>query len=214
MDQPRPLTELDDEQLLAQARGGDDAAFRTLVERYQVEVFHFLLRFVRNRAAADDLFQETFLQVHQSADTFDLKKRFKPWLFTIAANKARDWLRRARRRQAASLSNEIAPGREGDGRSFLDLMPADLPPPPELVATQDLSERVRRVVDELPDHLREIIVLAYFEKLAYKEVAEMLDIPVGTVKSRLHAAVGTFAALWHKRYPDEAVDAAGRSAGT
>ncbi len=197
--------ERDDEALLMRARGGDETAFRTLVERYEQELFHFLLRFVRNRAAADDLFQESFLQVHQSAGSFDPERRFKPWLFTIAANKARDWLRRHRRRQAASLSAEVdaASDGPGGGRTFLDLMESDLPAPPDLAATSDLAQRVRSVVDELPDHLREVILLAYFQKLAYKEVADMLDVPVGTVKSRLHAAVGTFASLWQQRYPQE-----------
>lgn len=193
----------DDESLIARARGGDDAAFRTLVERYEQELFHFLLRFVRNRAAADDLFQESFLQVYQSAGGFDIERRFKPWLFTIAANKARDWLRRHRRRQASSLSAEMDHTGETSGGTFLDLMESDLPPPPELAATADVAQRVRSVVDEMPDHLREVIVLAYFQKLAYKDVADILDVPVGTIKSRLHAAVGTFATLWRRRYPDD-----------
>jgi RNA polymerase sigma-70 factor (ECF subfamily) len=207
----------DDQTLLSRARRGDEAAFAALVQRYEQEVFHFLLRFVRNRAAADDLFQETFLQVHQSAGSFDVDRRFKPWLFTIAANKARDWLRRQRRRPTASLSAEVdtpgsasggaaggnSGGGGGGGRTFLDLMASDLPEPPDLAATADVAQRVRGVVDELPDHLREVILLTYFQKLAYKEVAEMLDVPVGTVKSRLHAAVGTFATLWQQRYPQE-----------
>lgn len=200
---PNPSHDQTDEALLVRARQGDDAAFEALVRRYEQEVFHFLMRFVRNRAAADDLFQETFVQVHQSAGTFDAGQRFKPWLFTVAANKARDWLRRARRRQTLSLSAEPG-GPDGDeGRSFLELMPGDLPAPPDVAESADTAARVRQVVDEMPDHLREVIGLAYFQRLAYKEVAEALDVPVGTVKSRLHAAVGTFATLWRQRFPDE-----------
>src|SRR5437879_3357804 len=71
-----------DEQLLADYRHGDKAAFQKLVERYQREMFHFLVRFLGDRAAAEDIFQETFLQVHQSADQFDPERRFRPWLFT------------------------------------------------------------------------------------------------------------------------------------
>src|SRR5687767_2162997 len=82
-----------DEQLLAEYRAGDKTKFAVLVLRYQRELYHFLVRFLGDRAAAEDVFQETFLQVHQSADQFDPSRRFRPWLFTIAANKARDLIR-------------------------------------------------------------------------------------------------------------------------
>ena len=80
-----------DENLLAEHLAGDPTAFRELTERYSRELIHFLTRFLGSRAAAEDVFQETFLQVHTSAETFDGARRFKPWLFTIAANKARDY---------------------------------------------------------------------------------------------------------------------------
>src|ERR1043165_9090177 len=83
-----------DEYLLDSYLRGDRAAFTTLMGRYSNELLHFLTRFLGSRAAADDVFQETFLQIHLSADTFDSERRFKPWLFTIAANKARDYHRK------------------------------------------------------------------------------------------------------------------------
>ncbi len=190
-----------DEQLLGQYRrhGADaDAAFEQLVLRYRQELFHFLLRFTGKRAAADDLFQETFLQVHLSADSFDASRRFKPWLFTIAANKARDMLRRNRRQSALSLSAEVGGGQD-DTASFIDLLEADLPMPGEQVLDNEQQEMVREVVQSLPEHMREVLVLAYFNKLPYRDIAEMLSIPLGTVKSRLHAAVATFADLWAAR---------------
>lgn len=187
-----------DEQLIGAYRTGQEAALSELIQRYQGQLFHFLLRFVGQRAAADDLFQETFLQVHISADTFDTSRRFKPWLFTIGANKARDYLRRNKRHRAVSLTKSM----DGEGGAeFIDLMEADLPMPDATTATDEVRELVRGVVAELPDHLREVLLLAYFQRLAYKEIAEMLGIPLGTVKSRLHAAVGTFAQLWKTRHP-------------
>lgn len=195
------LTELPDEQLVARHLSGDPAAFTTLVERYRRELFTFLLRFVGSKAAADDLFQEAFLQVHLSADTFDLSKRFKPWLFTIAANKARDQLRKNKRRRTASLS--ASPGSDEGGRelSFIDLLEADVPQPQEQVSEEETGRIVREVVSAMPDHLREVLVLSYFERLAYKEIAENLGVPLGTVKSRLHAAVATFADLYKAKMP-------------
>src|SRR5438105_8672312 len=89
-----------DEELLRGHLSGDPDSFGVLTERYTPEVFRFLMRFLGRRAMADDVIQESFLQVHLSAATFDLSRRVKPWLFTIAANKARDALRsRARRRE-------------------------------------------------------------------------------------------------------------------
>jgi RNA polymerase sigma-70 factor (ECF subfamily) len=188
-----------DEDLLQRHLDGDPGAFAQLVERYQLELFHFLIRFTGERVAAEDLFQESFLQVHLSARTFDPERRFKPWLFTIAANKARDFLRRNHRRQTAPLSAPVDEGR-ADERAFIDLMQADLPLPHENLQQREVQELVRQVVAELPDHLREILLLSYFHSFAYKEIADMLAIPLGTVKSRLHAAVAAFAQQWKERY--------------
>lgn len=205
-DQPTPLAELTDEQLLGAYRGGRLEAFEALVRRYRPELLHFLIRFAGNRAAGEDLFQEAFLQVHISADTFDVTKRFKPWLFTIAANKARDYLRKNKRQRTVPLS-ALVDKKQEDGPSFIDLMQADLPLPEELVQDSETAELVKQVVESLPDHLREVLLLAYFNQFAYKEIAEMLGIPLGTVKSRLHAAVGTFAQMWKARFvPAERAD--------
>ncbi len=186
-----------DAQLLEAHRGGRADAFETLVRRYRPELLPYLIRFVRGRAAAEDVFQETFLQIHLSADSFDVTKRFKPWLYTIASNKARDLLRKNKRRHTVPLSAGV--GRDGDGPAFVDLMDSGLPRPADIAADRDIAERVRETVEDLPDHLREVLLLAYFQQFAYREIAEMLSIPLGTVKSRLHAAVGTFAQKWKVR---------------
>ena len=103
-----------DEELLAAHIDGDRRAFPELMERYKNDLLHFLIRFVGKRAAAEDVFQEAFLQVHVSAETFDLTRRFKPWLFTIAANKGRDWHRKHSKRTMMSLSQDV--GGEGEDR--------------------------------------------------------------------------------------------------
>jgi RNA polymerase sigma-70 factor (ECF subfamily) len=198
-DPPAPLPDLTDEQLVAAYRDGRLEAFEALVRRYRPELLHFLIRFAANRAAGEDLFQETFLQVHLSIDSFDVSKRFKPWLFTIGANKARDHLRRQKRRKTLSLSGLVDKTGD-DGPAFVDLMEADLPRPEDLAEDRETGELVQQIVDSMPDHLREVLLLAYFNQFPYKQIAEMLEIPLGTVKSRLHAAVGTFAQLWKAKY--------------
>jgi len=199
--QPKPdASKVTDEKLIDRYRAGEIEAFEALVKRYRQELFHFLIRFTGQRAAAEDVFQEAFVQVHLSIDTFDTSRRFKPWLFTIAANKARDYLRKRARRPAVPLS---APVGDADGQSFADFMEADLPDPGDALQSADLADRVRKVVEELPDHLREILLLSYFQKFSYQEIADVLGIPLGTVKSRLHSAVGTFAQKWKSANPGD-----------
>ena len=186
-----------DEELLAQYVRGDKNAFAEIVRRYQQELFAFLQRFVNDPAAAEDLFQESFIQVHRNAGSFDPQRRFRPWLFTIAANKARDYLRSSSRRMAASLDNLT--GSEAE-TTFLDLLEADGPPPPEELATGEDIARVQKVLAEMPAIYREVLLLSYFHQFAYKQMAEMLGVPLGTVKSRLHAALAQFTRAFRARY--------------
>lgn len=183
-----------DEQLLQAYREGDRPAYRELIARYGQELLNFLTRFLGSRASAEDVFQETFLQVHLSAESFDPSRRFKPWLFTIAANKARDYHRKHGKRTPLSLSGEV--GDDAEGARFVDLLEADLPSPDSPVLDSERSRLVKDVVDSMPSHLREILLLSYFQRLSYGQIAETLQIPLGTVKSRLHAAVATFAQMW------------------
>lgn len=197
MEDKTPLPELSDEQLVERYREGERDAFAQLVGRYERDLFRFLIRFVRRPAAADDMFQETFLQVHLSIDQFDTSRRFRPWLFTVAANKARDYLRKNKNAAANVLSSPIGGASGvGDGRTMIDLLQDDFPLPDQTAMDEETRQLVQETVEQLPDHLKEILLLAYFERFAYKEIAEMLGIPVGTVKSRLHAAVGAFADAW------------------
>jgi len=182
-----------DEELLAEHLAGEAGAFDLLVSRFAEDLYSFFVRLLGNTTAADDLVQETFLQVHLSAATFDPARSFKPWLYTIAANKARDFIRARRRRPMQSL--DAVPGDE-DNPSPAAMLPADDSSEAADLDTREQAELVRAVVARMPEHLQLILVLGYYQKLPYAEIAEILDIPVGTVKSRLHAAVGHFAKLW------------------
>lgn len=184
-----------DEKLLEDYRHGDKSSFPALVSRYQRELYHFLVRFLGNRASAEDVFQETFLQVHQSAEQFDTQRRFRPWLFTIAANKARDLIRSQSRRPTNPLQASISPGDDESGE-FIDLMQSVGELPSDPMEKRELQEQVHNTVTTMPEHLREILLLSYFHQFPYKQISEILDIPLGTVKSRLHAAVAHFADRW------------------
>jgi len=190
-----------DEALLEAHLAGDEDAFPTLVGRYARELVPYLARVTGSRTTADDIFQEAFLQVHQSAHTFDLSRRFKPWLYTIAVNKARDWHRRQSRRRAVSLSTPI--GASGDGGGLIDLLEGESVPVTEGLEQAELAAQVRGAVDAMPHHLREIILLSYFQKMSYNQIADTLQIPLGTVKSRLHAAVANLARSWAQFADDQ-----------
>ncbi len=190
------LTARTDEELLTAHMDGDAGAFPELVERYRNDLLHFLIRFMGGRAAAEDVFQEAFLQVHISSESFDPSRRFKPWLFTIAANKGRDWHRKHSKRAMASLSMDV--GEQGEGSRFVDLLDGDYELPDVGLLEGEQVQQVRQAVDHLPQHLREILLLSYFQRMSYLQIADSLDIPLGTVKSRLHSAVAAFARSWQE----------------
>ena len=180
-----------DEQLLADHLLQKPDAYGLLVRRHSQELYQFVLRFTSSSAAADDVVQEAFLQAYLSAASFDLKRRFKPWLFTIAANKARDWLRSRARQSAVPLDAQID-AHDQSGQTFADLLSSNDDNPPGELELEEQRRVVRRIVDQMPTLLREVLILAYYHRFAYREVAETLGIPIGTVKSRLHAAIGEF----------------------
>ncbi len=197
--------EASDEAVFERFLDGDASAYRTLIERYHDDLLRFLTRLVGDRAAAEDLFQETFLQIHQSAHTFDTERRFRPWLFTIAANKGRDHLRKRMRQRTVELS---APLRGSDGAaSFVDLLEVDVPSPDAAMDAVERDQLVQTALSRLQPALREVLLLAYFQRLSYQQIAEDLGIPLGTVKSRMHAAVAAFARAWQavtRERPDRA----------
>ena len=182
-----------DEELIVEHVAGTPGVFDRLVARYAADLYNFFQRFVGNSAAADDLVQETFLQVHLSASSFDPNRSFKPWLYTIAANKGRDHIRARRRRPMQSLDSA---GSDPDSPAPAALLEAQGAAVPEEVDAAEQAEAVRRMIGQMPEHLKLILILGYYQKLPYSEIAEILGIPVGTVKSRLHSAVGSFARLW------------------
>lgn len=190
-----------DEKLVEAYRRGEAGAFRILVERHHDDLLRFLIRLGGDRQIAEDAFQEAFLQVHLSLGSFDTSRRFRPWLFTIAANKARDLLRRKGRRQTLELSAPIGPaggGAGNEGGSFIDLLEIDIPAPDTAMQDRERDELVQRALGRLSEPLREILLLAYFQRLTYAQIADELGIPLGTVKSRLHAAVASFAKRWQE----------------
>jgi len=187
---------MNDTELMRRYAAGEEGAFQELVNQYKDGVYRFLRRFLNRPDLVEDVFQETFLQLYVSRDTFDLSKPLRPWLFTIAANKARDALRRRQRSDATNLTSMF----DSDECSIddaLNTLDQDEHMPYDDLIRDETAAAVKRVIAHMPARLREILILAYFQKFPYAEIAGILGIPVGTVKSRLHTAVGRFAEDWN-----------------
>ncbi len=189
------LKKLSDAELLTRYTAGDEDAFRELVNRYRNSLYAFLRQFLNRQDLVEDVFQETFLQLFSSRASFDTSRPLRPWLFTIAANKAKDALRKWQRTSAVQIGT-MADSQELSFDDMLNTVTADNTMPYEELQRNETAARVARIVEEMPENLREILVLAYFQRFSYKQMAEILGIPIGTVKSRLHTAVGRFAKEW------------------
>ncbi len=180
-----------DEDLMLEYRSlGDRRAFDELVHRYERELYNYLRRYLGDAEMAEDAFQGTFLQVHLKCDRFEPGRRVRPWLYTVATNQAIDAQRRDRRHRMVSLDRRCAGNGEDDNAgSLVELLDGEHAGPAELLESAEQAREVRRAVDKLPESLREVLLLVYYQGLKYREAADVLSIPVGTVKSRLHAAI-------------------------
>lgn len=178
-----------DEELLALVKNGQRDAFGTLVRRYTGELYGYLRRYLGNADLAEDVFQNTFLQIYLKLDQFENGRPVRPWLYTLATNQAIDALRRIGRRPAVSLDQTSAEPSSGEGTKVADLLEEANPGPVEAVQGEERARLVREHVDRLPDFLRQVVLLAFYQGLKYQEVGDILGIPVGTVKSRMHAAL-------------------------
>lgn len=173
----------DREDMLALVAGESEALDR-LMARHGLPVFHFLVRMVGHDADAADLAQETFARLYQTRDRYRPDRPFGSWLYTLAANLARNHLRWRNRHPAESLDQPAAE----DAPPLREAMPGTIENPAEQIAGAELKDAVRRAITHLPPALREALVLVEFEDHSVRETAEILAIPPRTVESRLFHA--------------------------
>jgi RNA polymerase sigma-70 factor, ECF subfamily len=185
-----------DESLIAAHLQGDPAAFRELVCRHGDGVLGYLCHMTGNRDQAEDLFQETFKRVHEKAHTFR-GDGFKSWLFTIATRLTIDGARRRKRHMTISL-NQDGDCDEQNGSLLGGLVDEAAANPGDELVRREQKEQVRRAIESLPDGQRAALVLAYYQQLSYREVAQVLGCSVGAVKTQMSRALATLA----QRLPD------------
>jgi RNA polymerase sigma-70 factor (ECF subfamily) len=194
------LQPTDEELLIAYRQNHESALFTELVTRYQRELYNYLRRFLGDPAMAEDAFQSTFLQVHLKCAQFEVDRKFRPWLYTIATNQAIDAQRRNQRHRILSLDRTIVPPGMDHLGPLLQLMESKEPDPTSQMVTAEREAWIDQAVEQLPLPLRTVIELVYFQALKYREAAEVLNIPVGTVKSRLHAAILKLNQAWRQSH--------------
>lgn len=195
--------ELTDEELVVEyLQTKRPEVFETLVRRHEREIYTFLRRFLGDQQAAEDVFQATFLNVHLRLDQFEIGRKFRPWLNAIANNKAIDYMRRNRRHRIGSLN---VPSSNSDREeSMLQRLASHESLPEELAVRNETSERVRQAVKQLNPPTQELVNLAFYQGLKYADIAEILQIPLGTVKSRVFTAIRKLNAIWMRMEENDA----------
>lgn len=167
--------------LVKLARSGDQAAFESLVELYKDRMYYLALRMLNNAQEAEDAVQETFLRVYSNLDRYNEAHKFSTWIYRIANNLCIDRLRK--RKPIYSLDAETTDGDKMDGYSML--RSHDATPEDQFVASE-LQDTVRVAIDKLPDKYRNVVILRYLHDLSLQEISDILDMPVTTVKTRVH----------------------------
>ena len=169
--------------LVRRCLAGDEKAYRELVEMYQGQVFSLALRMVRRREDAEDATQETFVRMFRALNRYDTNRPFAAWLMTIASRLCIDQIRR-RRVNPVSLTHQ-EPG--SDETHEMDVEDPG-PGPDEITSHSEEERRSNELIQSLPPHYRVVVVLRHIQDLSYEEIAEALNLPLGTVKARIHRA--------------------------
>jgi RNA polymerase sigma-70 factor (ECF subfamily) len=172
-----------DLRLIKRCKRGDEPAFEKLLNRYRGAIYTLCYRMTRHPEDARDLAQEIFIKVFSLLDRYDDSYAFSSWLFRIATNHCIDFLRRNRLR---FLSLDATVG--ADGENIELQLPDSGPQPDTVLQRKETVDRLSEVIAELPPHYRLITLLRHDQQLSYEEIAEILDLPLGTVKARIHRA--------------------------
>src|SRR5688572_13911809 len=169
------------------ARQGREAAYRELIGRYQRPVFSLIYRLVRDREKSEDLSQETFIKVLNAIDRYDPSYKFSSWIFKIAHNTALDHLRK-KEPETLSLDGSPHATTAAEAEASSVSVASSAPSPEEYTAHRELSGVLEQAISLLRPEYKTAIVLCHMEGRAYEEIAEIMDVPLGTVKTYIHRA--------------------------
>ncbi len=170
-----------DEELIARFQSGDEGAFEEIVQRYSNRLLNFAYRFVLDRDEAEDIVQDTFLKVYQNRHAYREIAKFSTWIYTITGNLAKTILRKRRRRKLFSFS------RMGTEEKEIDIPSTDKSPEDRIEGRYD-ERMIQKAMEKLPEHFKVAIILRDIQELSYEEISNIIDVPLGTVKSRINRA--------------------------
>ncbi len=176
-------TNLLDAELVKRVQNGDKAAFDILVQKYQHKVVNLISRFVSDQTECYDIAQDAFIKAYRAIGNFRGDSQFYTWLYRIAANTAKNHLA-SRARKSPMYTVDVDDAEHYEGESGLK----EYSNPENLLLTDEIRETVFRAIDELPEDLKSAITLRELEGLSYEEIAEVMDCPIGTVRSRIFRA--------------------------
>ncbi|MGL4595071.1 MAG: RNA polymerase sigma factor [Thermoguttaceae bacterium] len=183
-----PYTAWSDEDLIIEYRMTQNRdLFEELVKRYERELFNYLRYYTGDAETAEDIFQTTFLQVHLKCNQFDDDRKFRPWLYRIATNQAIDIHRKTKKLHVISADETI--DSDQSQTSLSHLLEGKEQGPHDNVVREEDAVQVRNAVGKLPELLRQVLYLVYFQGMTYREASESLGVSFGTIKSRIHSAV-------------------------
>jgi RNA polymerase sigma-70 factor (ECF subfamily) len=172
-----------DQELVERVQQGDRAAFDLLVRKYQHKVVKLVSRYVRDSSEALDVAQEAFIKAYRAISSFRGESAFYTWLYRIAINTAKNYLV-AKNRQPVNKESEVGEPDQFDLASQL----TDIDTPEGLILSEEIRQTILQAIEQLPEDLRTAIILRELEGMSYEEIAQTMDCPVGTVRSRLFRA--------------------------
>ena len=180
-------SKVEDRKLAAQAAKGRDAAFRELLCRYERPVFSLIFRMVRDRALAEDLAQETFIRAFRAISSYNPRYKFSSWIFKIANNHTIDHLRKRRLDTVSIDGSPHAVTGEEEAQTRL-VVESTGEAPDRYVEQRELGSQIEQAIGELRPEYRTAVLLRHIEGYSYEEIADIMDLPLGTVKTYLHRA--------------------------
>jgi RNA polymerase sigma-70 factor (ECF subfamily) len=163
------------------SRGGDRRAFAELVELYKDKIYHLGYRMLNQKQEAEDVVQETFLRVYMNLERYDENQKFSTWIYRIATNLCIDRLRK--RKPNYSIDAEMS---DNDGTDWHAILPSDEAGPEDELILSETQQNIRNTIQSLPDKYRTVVVLRYLHDMSLQEISDVLEMPVTTVKTRVH----------------------------
>ena len=170
-----------DEELIFRFQNGDEQSYIELVKRYKDRLINFVFRLVNDRDQAEDIIQDTMLKLYTHKHYYKNIAKFSTWIYTIAGNFAKTELRKKKTRKVTNNSQLGPEDRDYDP-------PSNDPNPQKLVESEFINKKIHEAIEKLHKHFKVVIVLRDIEKLPYEEISNIVDVPLGTVKSRINRA--------------------------